>query len=109
MPRPLKPALVFLLCVSVWAQSASAPAQPPQPVQILSNAGIPYVPLGTDTYALEPISLSSVSYPLLLRQQKIQGVVVELILVSETGDVEAVRIVKGDTVLGDFAELAAKR
>ena len=58
---------------------------------------------------LEPIGLSRVVYPLLLREQKIQGVVVALIVVSETGDVETFRIVKGDTVLGDFAEKAAKQ
>jgi tight adherence protein C len=69
----------------------------------------PFVPLDINTYVLEPIGLSRVVYPLLLRQQKIQGVVVALIVVSETGDVETFRIVKGDTVLGDFAEKAAKQ
>ena len=107
MPLLLKLAVIFSLSVSVWAQSDSALARQsdselawhkeadnPVAAQFLQ----PFVPLDIDTYVLEPIGLSRVVYPLLLREQKIQGVVVALIVVSETGDVESFRIVKGDTV-----------
>ncbi len=93
-------------CSFVFYPLSVQATQPLQSAQSLSDT--PSTSIGT-TYALEPISLSRVVYPLLLRQQKIQGVVVELMLVSETGDVETFRIAKGDSVLGDFAELAAKQ
>jgi TonB family protein len=57
---------------------------------------------------LEPIEISKAIYPQAAKERKIQGQVVGNILVSESGEVESVRIDKGDPVLAAAAEEAAR-
>jgi len=56
------------------------------------------------TYTLEPVKMSNAIYPLQAREQKIQGQVVASMLVSETGDVENVRVFKADAILSQAVE-----
>jgi len=56
------------------------------------------------TYALEPTKISSAVYPLPAREQRIQGRVVAMMLVSEAGDVENVQVFKADAILSKAAE-----
>jgi len=56
------------------------------------------------TYPLEPVKISNAIYPLQAREQKIQGRVVAMMLVSETGDVENVQVFKADAMLSQAAE-----
>jgi TonB family protein len=56
------------------------------------------------TYTLEPVKMSNAVYPLQAREQKIQGRVVAMMLVSETGDVENVQVFKADVILSKAAE-----
>jgi TonB family protein len=80
-------------------------AQVPQSVPIPPSAAS--TPVGAK-YELEPIHVPRLVYPSTARQQKIQGVVVAMMLVSETGVAEAVRILEGDEVLADAVQLAAR-
>jgi TonB family protein len=81
------------------------PRQTTQPAQIFSNAP---TSLGT-TYLLEPINVAPVVYPLSARQQNIQGKVDAIILVSEIGSVEIARVLKGEPLLAEAVESAAKQ
>jgi TonB family protein len=56
------------------------------------------------TYTLEPVKMSNAIYPLQARERKIQGRVVAMMLVSETGDVENVQVFKADAILSQAAE-----
>jgi TonB family protein len=56
------------------------------------------------TYALEPVKISSAVYPSQAREQKTQGRVVAMMLVSENGDVENVQVFKADAALSQAAE-----
>jgi TonB family protein len=56
------------------------------------------------TYTLETVKISNAIYPLQAREQKIQGRVVAMMLVSETGDVENVQVFKADAILSQAAE-----
>lgn len=56
------------------------------------------------TYTLEPIKTSNAIYPLQAREQKTQGRVVAMMLVSEAGDVENVQVFKADAILSKAAE-----
>ena len=58
------------------------------------------------TYILEPVSVSNVAYPPAAREQKIQGHVVAMFLVSEAGDVENVNVYKMDAVLSEATKQA---
>jgi TonB family protein len=60
-------------------------------------------------YTLEPIETSEAVYPPAAKEQRIQGRVVGMILVSETGGVESVQIFKNDPLLTAAAEEAAKK
>jgi TonB family protein len=61
------------------------------------------------TYVLEPVTISNVVYPPQAREQKTQGRVVAMMLVSENGDVENVRVFKADAVLSQAGEEAMRR
>jgi TonB family protein len=56
------------------------------------------------TYTLETVKVSNAIYPLQARQQKIQGRVVAMMLVSETGEVENVQVFKADAILSQAVE-----
>jgi TonB family protein len=56
------------------------------------------------TYTLEPVKMSNATYPLHARERKIQGRVVAMMLVSETGDVENVQIFKADAILSQASD-----
>jgi TonB family protein len=56
------------------------------------------------TYTLEPIKMSNAIYPLRAREQRTQGRVVAMMLVSEAGDVENVQVFKADAILSKAAE-----
>ena len=56
------------------------------------------------TYALEPVKMSRAIYPPQAREQKIEGRVVAMMLVSEAGDVENVEVFKADAILSQAAE-----
>jgi TonB family protein len=87
LPRLTNAALVLaLLAAFCWSQSDST-----KPT----------------TYALEPVKTSSAVYP--SREQKTQGRVVAMMLVSENGDVENVQVFKADAVLSQAAEEAIRR
>lgn len=58
------------------------------------------------TYVLEPLTVSNAVYPLQAQEQKIQGRVIALMRVSETGDVEDVDVFKVDPVLAQAAKRA---
>jgi hypothetical protein len=112
MPLLRQLVFIFLFSVSSWAQSGSLGAQHndtnnPQAQPTHSNT--PSTAAKT-TYALEPIDLSRSVYPLPARQQKIQGQVSGVIVVSETGSVETVQIFKGErTCLNSIVWLLARR
>jgi TonB family protein len=55
-------------------------------------------------YTLEPIKISNAIYPLQAREQKTQGRVIAMMLVSENGDVENVQVFKADAMLSQAAE-----
>lgn len=56
------------------------------------------------TYPLEPVKISNAIYPLQAREEKIQGRVVGMMLVSENGDIENVQIFKADAMLSQAVE-----
>jgi TonB family protein len=90
--RLLEVALALLsLNVACWAQSDSAPAQKPV------------------TYTLEPITVSNAVYPVAAREKKIQGLIVETIIVTETGDAEIASVPKVDPILAQAIEDAVKK
>jgi TonB family protein len=116
------PTTLLLVCAQVWAQSASHSAQesdrPPQatqpsqspqdsstktPPDQTSSAPIP------DSTKLEPITTQKPPYPDEAREQKLQGQVVVRAFVSETGDVENVEEVSGDSILAKAAMDAVKK
>ena len=61
------------------------------------------------TYTLEPVKMSTATYPVQAREQKVQGRVVAMMLVSETGDVENVQVFKADSMLSQAAEETIKQ
>lgn len=75
--------LLVLLTALGWSQSDSA-----KPI----------------TYTLEPIKISNAIYPSQAREQKTQGRVIAVMLVSETGDVENVDVFKADAILSQAAK-----
>lgn len=60
------------------------------------------------TYTLEPTKVSSAIYPSNAREQRIQGRVVAMMLVSETGDVENVQVFKADAILSQAVQEAIR-
>lgn len=88
-------ATVLLLAAITLCQSPSASTQSDQNSQ-------------TDSINLEPTEAPPPSYPEKALRENISGNVLVQILVSETGNVEATQVVKGDSALKDAAENAAK-
>lgn len=60
------------------------------------------------TYTLEPTKVSNAIYPSKAREQKIQGKVVAMMLVSETGNVENVQVFKADAILSQAVQEAIR-
>lgn len=88
-------ATVLLLAAITLGQSPSAITQSDKNSQ-------------TDSINLEPTEAPPPSYPEKALRENISGNVLVQILVSETGNVEATQVVKGDSALKDAAENAAK-
>jgi len=88
-------ATVLLVAAITLAQGPSASTQSDQNPQ-------------TDSISLQPTEAPQPSYPDTALKKNIAGHVLVQILVSETGDVEATQVVKGDAALKDAAEHAAK-
>jgi TonB family protein len=109
--------ILFLVCAQVWAQSGppstqgsdSKPqiTQPSQTAQDSDTKTPPSAPL-PDSTKLEPIKTQKPPYPDEAREQKLQGQVVVRAFVSETGDVENVEEVSGDSILAKAATDAVK-
>lgn len=99
---------IALSCAPGTGQTSSPAAQQtPAPVGAASTGqGSPDKP---EEYALEPIEISKVTYPPAAKEQKVQGKVVGMILVSEIGGVESIHFFKGDAILAAAAEQAAKQ
>ncbi len=89
---PLRMATVALILVlfSPLIRSQSAPPQP-------------------TTSTLEAVKISNAVYPSQAREQKIQGRVVATMLVSESGDVETVKVFKADEILSQSAAETIKQ
>ena len=100
---------LVLLCVSTLSQTSSSAAQQAAP----APAGAPSTEqssgLKPEEYTLDPSVSSTAIYPPAAKEQKIQGQIVGTILVSETGDVAGVYGFKGDPLLVEAAEDAAKK
>jgi len=100
---------LVLLCVSTLSQTSSSAAQQAAP----ATAGAPSTEqssgLKPEEYTLDPSVSSTAIYPPAAKEQKIQGQIVGTILVSETGDVAGVYGFKGDPLLVEAAEDAAKK
>jgi len=60
------------------------------------------------TYTLEPTKVSNAIYPSNARKHRIQGRVVAMMLVSETGDVESVEVFKADAILSQAVQEAIR-
>jgi TonB family protein len=103
----------------IWTQSSSSSVQhndagqpqqsrpsPPaeQPVKAPKDEGTSK----PRTYTLEPVASPSVPYPVSAREQKIQGEVVGMVLVSEAGTVENFSVSKGDPLLTKAVEEVIK-
>jgi len=56
------------------------------------------------TYTLEPAKMANAIYPLQAREQRTQGRIEAMMLVSEAGDVENVQVFKADAILSKAAE-----
>ncbi len=61
-------------------------------------------PTKPTSYSLEATNISNAIYPSQAREQKIEGRVVAMMLVSEAGDVENVQVFKADETLSQAAE-----
>lgn len=53
---------------------------------------------------MQPVEIWAAIYPAAAREKKIEGEVVAAILVSETGDVESTKVLKGDPILAAAAD-----
>jgi TonB family protein len=91
---------IALFCVSSMGRARSPASQ--------QSAGTVSTPKPGE-YQLDPIETSKATYPPAAKEQKIQGQVVGMILVSEIGTVESVHFFKGDPVLAAAAEEAARK
>jgi TonB family protein len=102
MSRQLLALMLLILSVSsvLVAQSGSSPPQSPA----LSPATSP-----GDSAKLEPIKTQKADYPPEAARDGLQGQVVVKVLVSETGAVESVEVVRGDPILAKAALSAAKK
>jgi len=85
MLLPVKNVVLMLAVLSCFSWSQSDPTKPA-------------------TYPLEPVKISNAIYPLQAREAKIQGQVVAMMLISENGDVENVRVFKADAMLSQAVE-----
>ncbi len=81
---------VFCLAICVCAL-AQSPASTPTTAK-------------PEEYKLEPTTTGNAPYPLQAREGKIEGDVIAMMAISETGEVSNVHIVKGDPTLGKAVE-----
>jgi TonB family protein len=101
---------IVLFCASSVAQTSSLTPQQPAP----ASAGIASTEQSSseakpEEYTLDLIETSKAIYPAAAKEQRIQGQVVGMILVSESGSVANVHFFRGDPLLTAAAEEAAKK
>ena len=114
--RPLIVLLLLATAISANAQSDKAsPAKPPDqtaPPSQSADAATSATPAPAspgDSTTLQPIKIQKADYPIEAERQQLQGEVIVKLLVSETGDVEAVEVVSGDPILAQAAVAAARK
>lgn len=81
--------MAFLIWVNpgvVFGQTQAPPAKPSLP-----------------SYLLEPVETSAATYPAVAREKKLQGETLARFVVSETGAVENIQVIKGDSLLASAA------
>lgn len=113
LPRVL---LAVLIVARAWGQSDSASnpttgsQQTAEPTQGLAQQAGPVkaTSSGPSGESLEPTKISSAIYPTEARERKIDGEVVAAFLVSETGDIESTKMLKGNPLLAEAAQEAMK-
>ena len=96
-------ALLLLLFVSCLAWSQAAPDTGTPAKQIETKSNLP------DSTQLEIVKKVSAPYPSEAAQKGIQGQVVMMMYISETGDVENVDVISGEPILAEAAVPAAKK
>jgi TonB family protein len=87
------------------------PAQSPEPSKGQESQAPASSPAASpgDSAKLEAIKVQKADYPLEAARDGLQGQVVVEVLVSETGGVESVEVVRGDPILAKAAVSAAKK
>jgi TonB family protein len=110
MAIPSKLTVSFVLC----CVSALSQTSPSTIAQAVSSSRVPATNQSPpspkpEEYTIEPIEIPRAIYPVAAKEQKIQGQIVGNILVSESGEVESIRISEGDPVLATAAEDAARK
>jgi TonB family protein len=100
---------VALFCAPGTGQTGSSASQqaPPASGVAATNEQAASKPK-PDEYRLDPVETSKAIYPPEAKEKGIQGQVVGMILVSETGSVESAHFFKGDPILAASAAEAAK-
>ena len=111
--RAIRILLLLAIAISSNAQSDSpAASKPPDqtttPSQSVESTKPP-TPAPGDSTSLQPIKIQKADYPLDAARQQLQGEVIVKLLVSDTGDVEAVEVVSGDPILARAAVAAARK
>jgi TonB family protein len=123
MARQLLTLMLLLLAVSALlvARSGGSPPQSgnsnstPAQTSEASNPPSGQAPAPSpvaapgDSTKLEPIKVQKADYPLEAAREGLQGQVEVKVLVSETGDVESVEVIRGDPILAKAAVSAAKK
>lgn len=100
-------AALFLACAGAQAQDDSKKPEQPHPAP--AAAPSPEPPSPADSTRLEIIKSPKAIYPLVAREQRLQGQVWISLLISETGDVESTEIISGNAVLAKAAEEAMRK
>jgi TonB family protein len=102
---------ILLLFTSSVACAQSSPStsspQPPIAGQTVGTAALPIHP--EDSKSLVILRRQKPDYPLVAEREGIQGQVIVLVQISETGDVESAEVVSGVPELTDAALHAAKK
>lgn len=107
-PRDLT-IFIVLACASGMATSSLAPQQPAPGSAGTSSTGQSPSEAKPEEYTLDLIETSKAIYPSAAKEQTIQGQVVGMILVSESGSVSNVHFFRGDPLLTAAAEEAARK
>jgi TonB family protein len=98
-------AVTFTLCAITAAQSPSG--EPSASTSAATEHPQTYAP--APEYPLVPVSIQNAAYPTEARERRIEGEVVAMFVVTETGDITHVNIGKGDPVLTHAVEDAVAK